>query len=375
MENVLLTQGESSATSKASLVLANGMIFEGESVGAQGTAYGELVFNTSMVGYQEILTDPGCAEQVIVMTYPEMGNYGVNKDDFESRRVYAKGFIMKNCCEKDSHYKSVQTLSDYLVQNNIIAISNIDTRTLTKIITEYGEMSCAITTEEITPDMKKEIANFKTGKDVAIDVSAYRTEKIYGSGISLAIIDMGIKRSTLKYFKDKDCNMTIYPANTDAQVILNDRPDALLLSDGPGHPQDAAQATETIKKLLGKLPIFGICLGHQIVSTALGAKTYKLKYGHRGANHPIIDTQTNKVFLTSQNHGWAVADDPEFFKDQGLDVTHRNLNDGTIEGLKSEALNVESVQFTTETAPGEYDVNKIFENWIKKVENKKCQKI
>lgn len=365
IENALLTQNESNATSKAKLVLANGMIFEGESIGAKGTALGEIVFNTSMAGYQEILTDPSYAEQVIVMTYPEIGNYGINKDDFESGKIHARGLIVKNYCENESHYKSILTLSDYLKQNNIIAMSKVDTRNLTKIIRENGDMSCAITTEEITKELKERIKDYKVSKDVTLDVSSYKAERIIGSGVNLAVIDLGIKKSILENLKHHNCNMTVFPADVTAQEIIKGNYDALLLSNGPGDPQNATQAIETAKKLLGKIPMYGICLGHQILSIVLGAKTYKLKYGHRGANHPVISLLDNKVFLTAQNHGYAV--DGSTLK-ENVEVTYRNLNDATIEGIKCEKLKVQGVQFHPEAAPGPNDANVIFSQWIKEIE-------
>lgn len=373
IEMALLTQNESSATSKARLVLANGMIFEGASFGAEGTAYGEIVFNTSMAGYQEILTDPSYGEQVIVMTYPEIGNYGINKDDFESGKVHARGFIVKNYCENDSHYKSALTLSEYLKQNNIIAINKIDTRTLTKIIRENGDMNCAITTGEVTKEIQEQLKNYKISKDITLDVSTYKIEKIYGSGINLAVIDLGIKKSILDNLKSYNCNMTVFPADVDADLILDGGFDALFLSNGPGDPQNAVKTIETTKKILGKMPIYGICLGHQILSIVLGAKTYKLKYGHRGGNHPVVNVLTNKVLLTAQNHGYAVDENN---LPQNVVVTYRNLNDSTIEGIKCAQYNVESVQFHPEAAPGPNDANSIFDEWVKKLEKgaSLCQK-
>lgn len=374
IENAFLTQNESSATQKAKLVLENGMIFEGESFGADGTAFGEIVFNTSMAGYQEILTDPSYAEQVIVMTYPEIGNYGINKDDFESGKVHAKGFIVKNCCENESHYKSVQTISDYLKQNNIIAINKIDTRALTKIIRESGDMNCAITTNEITKDLKEKLSSYKISENIALDVSTYKVEKINGNGVKIAVIDLGIKKSIIDCLKNLNCDITIFPADVEAETILAEEFDAVLLSNGPGNPKDAVKTINTAKNLLSLLPLYGICLGHQILSIALGASTYKLKYGHRGGNHPVINLATNKVFMTSQNHGYAVL---EGSLEENVEITYQNLNDWTIEGIKCEELMVESVQFHPESAPGPYDANEIFKEWINKLEkeNKVCQKI
>jgi len=368
IENALLTQNKSYAASKGKLILENGMIFEGESIGADGTSYGEIVFNTSMVGYQEILTDPSYAGQTIVMTYPEIGNYGINKDDFESGRIYAKGFIVKNMCEHESHYKSSQSLSDYLKQNNIVGLKGIDTRHLTQIIRNYGAMNCAITTGDITPEIKAKMREYRISKDITLDVTTYKTEKYSGTGIKLAIIDMGIKKSILENFKALNCDITVYPADVKPEEILNEHFDAVLISNGPGNPEDASQAIQTAKTLLGKLPLFGICLGHQILSIALGGKTFKLKYGHRGGNHPVISTKTNEIFITSQNHSYAV--DANSLPDY-VETTYMNLNDNTIEGICCDKYNVKTVQFHPELTAGPYDANKVIMSWIKEVEASK----
>ena len=368
IENALLTQNKSYATSKGKLILENGMIFEGESIGADGTSLGEIVFNTSMVGYQEILTDPSYAGQTIVMTYPEIGNYGINKDDFESGRIHAKGFVVKNLCEHESHYKSSISLGEYLKQNNIVGLSGIDTRYLTQIIRNNGSMNCAITTGDITPELKAKIKEYKISKDITLDITTYKVEKYAGTGVKLAIIDMGIKKSILENFKTLNCDITLYPADVKADEILAENFDAVLISNGPGNPEDATQAIQTAKDLLGKVKLFGICLGHQIISLALGAKTFKLKYGHRGGNHPIMNTKTNEIFVTAQNHSYAVDIDS---LQQGVDAIFINLNDSTIEGIESEKYNVKTVQFHPELTAGPYDGNKIIVNWIEEIEQSK----
>lgn len=360
---------------KASLLLEDGTIYRGESFGTEGTNFGELVFNTSMTGYQEILTDPSYAGQVITMTYPEIGNYGINKDDFESDKPAAKGFIVKSYCEKDSHYKSEQTLSKYLKDNGIIAISGIDTRALTKKIRQNGCMNCLITTSEITEEMKKQLYDHKMDKDIVLTVTRKEKKRLENSGIKMAFIDYGAKWNIIKNLHDKGCDLTIFPADVTALEIISGGFEAVFLSNGPGNPEDVTYSIATIKDLVGKLPIFGICLGHQILSLVLGAKTYKLKYGHRGGNHPVLDMQKNKVFMTSQNHSYAVE---ENILPPNAVITHKNLNDGTIEGLSYPILNIESVQFHPEAAPGPFDANEIFDNWIKRVQNakeEKCQKI
>ncbi len=372
IENTLLTKNKSYAVSKGKLVLENGMIFEGESIGAEGTSYGEIVFNTSMVGYQEILTDPSYAGQTIVMTYPEIGNYGINRDDFESGKIHAKGLIVKNMCEHESHYKSCLSLTDYLKQNNIIALKGIDTRYLTQIIRNNGAMNCVLTTEELTQEMKEKMLEYKISKDITLDVTTYKTFKIAGSGINLAIIDMGIKNSILENFKNLNCNITVFPADVSAEEILKDNFDAVLISNGPGNPENAVKTIKTAKELLGKVRLFGICLGHQIISLALEAKTFKLKYGHRGGNHPIQNTQTKEIFVTAQNHSYAV--DIESLP-ENIKTTYINLNDNTIEGISCDEYKVKTVQFHPELTAGPYDANKIMTRWIEETEKDKLLKV
>lgn len=369
IENAMLTQNKSYATSKGKLILENGMIFEGESIGADGTSYGEIVFNTSMEGYQEILTDPSYAGQTIVMTYPEIGNYGINKDDFESGKIHAKGLIVKNLCEHESHYKSALPLAEYLKQNNVVGLKGIDTRFLTQIIRNEGSMSCAITTGDITHEIKQKMREYKISKDIAMEVTTYKVEKYAGTGIKLAIIDMGIKKSILEGFKNLDCDITVFPADVKTDEILSEKFDAVLISNGPGNPEDALQTIETTKKLVGKIPLFGICLGHQIISIALGAKTFKLKYGHRGGNHPILDKTTNEIFVSTQNHSYAVDADS---LPANVKTAFINLNDETVEGISCEEYQIKTVQFHPELSSGPYDANKIVIGWVKELENKKA---
>lgn len=352
----------------AKLLLNNGMVFEGESIGADGTSYGEICFNTSMAGYQEILTDPSYSEQVVVMTYPEIGNYGINKDDFESDKVSAKGFVIKNCCEHESHYKSSINLSDYLKNNSIVAISNVDTRYITTVIRDAGAMNCVITTGEITDELKENLKNYSMSKDVALNVSRRGTDFIKNSGARLAVIDVGIKKSIIDNLKALGCELTIFPGFTGAKEILKGNFDAVLISNGPGDPQDAVKTINTVKDLVGKVPLYGICLGYQILSIVLGAKTYKLKYGHRGANHPVINLESNKVLITSQNHGYAT--DVQTLPSNVI-PTYKNLDDGTLEGFRCPELKIEAVQFHPEAAPGPSDANMILLSWVEKMNSKK----
>jgi len=353
---------------KATLLLEDGTIYEGESFGASGIGFGELVFNTSMTGYQEILTDPSYAGQIITMTYPEIGNYGINDDDFESGIPVAKGLVVKNACENDSHYKSKKTISKYLEENQIVGISGVDTRALTRKIRDNGCMNCLITTEKITEDIKCELKQYKIDKDIVLSATRTDIKHIENSGVKMAFIDYGAKDNIINNLVEKGCDLTIFPATVTADEILTKDFDAVFLSNGPGNPEDVDYSITMLKEVIGKLPIYGICLGHQIISLVLGAKTYKLKYGHRGGNHPVINLQTNKVMMTSQNHSYAVD---EASLPKNAVVTYKNLNDDTVEGLSYPNLNIESVQFHPEAAPGPFDANAIFDGWIEKVVEKR----
>ncbi len=357
----------------AKLILSNGMVFEGKSIGAENTLFGELVFNTSMTGYQEVLTDPSYASQVVVMTYPEIGNTGINQYDFESDSVYARGFIVKNYCENESHYQSMQTLSEFLKENNVVGISGVDTRHLTRILRESGTMNCMITTDNVTDKLIDELERYELSKDLVTICSRKKTESFYckksvENPINIAVVDLGIKNSILKTLKNFDCNITIFPCDVDADTLLDSKFDAVFLSNGPGDPQDCTSIIKMVGNLVGNIPIFGICLGYQILSIVLGAKTYKLKYGHRGGNHPVINLESNKVIITSQNHGYAV--DMENLG-KNMKATHKNLNDGTLEGFSAEKLRIYAVQFHPEAAPGPCDAVNICADWIEKIRNYK----
>lgn len=348
------------------LILQDGSVIKGNSVGAIGGYEGEIVFNTSMSGYQEILTDPSYAKQIVVMTYPEIGNYGINDTDFESDNPQMVGMIAKNFCKEESHYKSKQNIAKYLKDKKIIALEGIDTRSLVRKIREYGTMSAFITSNDVDDNFIKEkvsqIQNFKTLPSLLDEVSCKTKYEYTKEGnIKLAFLDYGAKRGILASLAKRGCKITVYPANTTAQEILDNDYDVVFLSNGPGDPADYKFQTEEIKKMMGKLPIFGICLGYQLLAIAAGAKTYKLKYGHRGANHPVINLENNKVMITSQNHGYAVdtKDLAKFIR-----PTYKNLNDGTLEGFEISSMNVYALQFHPEAKAGPDDADIIFDEWF-----------
>ncbi len=350
----------------ATLILEDGTVMSVKSFGAVREVFGEIVFNTSMAGYQEIITDPSYANQIIVMTYPEIGNYGINKDDFESLNPALKALIVKEYCKNESHYKSEKSLGDYLKERNVAGIECADTRTLTKKIREAGTMNCFISPRDLSEyEIKQKIEetkNYKPNPDVVYDVT---TRAVYvrgeGNPIKLAFIDYGAKYGIVKSLFNRGCEVKVYPANVNAESILSGGFDAVFLSNGPGDPQDCKVEIETIKNLIGKLPIFGICLGYQLLAIVSGAKTYKLKYGHRGGNHPVINLLTNKVMMSSQNHGYAV--DINTLSDI-MTPTYKNLNDDTLEGFKIDSLKIHAVQFHPEAAPGPNDASVIFDEWV-----------
>lgn len=348
---------------KAKLILENGTTFYGNAFGCLKDSVGEVVFNTGMTGYQEILTDPSYYGQIVTMTYPLIGNYGINLEDMESKTPKVKGFIVREKCNASSNFRSELELEDYLKQNNIIGLEGIDTRALTKILRDSGTMKGIITLEDVEyGEIKSKIKAF-SNKGAVQSVTVKEKYVIEGKGKHVAIMDFGIKQNIVRSFVKRGCKVTVLPSNTKAEEILKLNPDLIFLSNGPGDPQDLKDVIENIKQLVGKKPIVGICLGHQLLALSFGGKTGKLKFGHRGCNHPVKDLEENKVHITSQNHGYYVDMLPE-----DMEVTHVSVNDGTIEGMKHKSLPIFSVQFHPEACPGPKDSDYIFDRFMKYAE-------
>jgi len=363
---------------KATLVLADGTVFHGESFGAEGKVGGEVVFNTSMTGYQEILTDPSYEGQMVAMTYPEIGNVGVNPEDVESFRPYVKGFIVKEYWAQPSSWRARQSLADYMKQHGIVGIQGLDTRALVRRIRQLGAQQAVLATGDVDENVLAAEAASRPGlegADLATVVSCrepyrwihgtWKLEAGYaepvGDGPLVAAFDYGIKLNILRNLVDLGCRVVVFPATATADDVRRLGPDGLFLSNGPGDPDAVSGAMPVVAALASELPTFGICLGHQILALALGAKTYKLKFGHHGGNHPVMDLTTGMVEITSQNHGFAV--DAESLP-AGCRVTRINLNDGTVEGFEHETKPIFSVQYHPEASPGPHDAHPLFERFL-----------
>jgi len=359
------------------LVLADGQVFEGEALGASGEALGEVVFNTALTGYQEILSDPSYAGQIITLTYPEIGNYGVNDADDESPRVYASGLVVREAAEEASSWRAEQTLDAYLKDRGVVAIAGVDTRRLVRHITAKGAQMAVIATDPSDSNealaARAAAAPGMEGRDLASEVS---TEAPYtwipraeaperalpegGAPYKVVAYDFGVKRNILDLLWASGCDVTVVPAHSSVEEVMALSPEGVFLSNGPGDPAAVEGADQRTLALMERLPVFGICLGCQIMGRALGAQTYKLAFGHHGANHPVKDLTTERVEITSQNHGFAV--DPDSLP-EGVEVTHRNLNDGTVEGIASSRFEAFAVQYHPEAAPGPHDSRYLFERF------------
>jgi carbamoyl-phosphate synthase small subunit len=373
---------------KAVLALENGIWYEGEAAGAPGETGGEVVFNTSMTGYQEILTDPSYAGQIVTMTAPEMGNYGVANEDPESRGTQVAGFIVREESPIASSWRADGTLRDYLVRNNIVAISDIDTRALTRVLRSAGVMRGVIATGDVDPtalvDRAQQLPSME-GSDLVLGVTCEKTFDWEPStspedefapvatrrsrrNLRIAAYDFGMKWNILRRFTAHGCDVRVFPATAPVSDLLADKPDGVFLSNGPGDPAVLSYAISNAKSLIdADVPVFGICLGHQILSLAMGGGTYKLKFGHRGANHPVKELETGKVEITSQNHGFAV--DPDSLPSD-VKVTHLNLYDGTVEGLRHLKRPVFCVQYHPEAAPGPHDADYLFNKFVEEMERR-----
>lgn len=355
---------------KRQLILEDGTVFIGEGFGSETGTIGEVVFNTGMTGYQEVLSDPSYCGQIVTLTYPLIGNYGINRDDFESINPAIHGFIVKEAAEFPSNWRSEKSLNKFFQIKNIPGIAGIDTRKLTRIIRKYGTLKGAICSmEENAESVIEKLRAVKLRNDQVKQVSTKTPYPSPGRGRRVVLVDFGMKHGILRELNKRDCDVIVVPYNTSAQEILNLSPDGVMLSNGPGDPKDVPEAIEMIKGLLGKVPVFGICLGHQLFALACGANTEKMKFGHRGSNHPVKDLNTGKVALTSQNHGYTVNQDS--IAGTRLEVTHVALNDGTVEGLKHKDVPAFTVQYHPEASPGPEDANGLFEQFLQMIESEK----
>lgn len=350
---------------KGKLILEDGSVFYGDLLNNM-KATGEVVFNTSMVGYQESLTDPSYCRQILTLTYPLVGNYGIADIFMQSRKSFVNGFVIGELCTHGSNWHYESSLAEFLTKQGVPCLYNVDTRAVTRRIRNQGTMKGIIVPEDAAKTEMDELFAVPIKKDVVMEVTTPEPYTIEADDSAknppfVVAIDYGVKRNILKSLHEKGCRLTVVPASTKAEEVLAMNPDGIFLSNGPGDPSDVPEMVEEIKKLIGRKPIFGICLGHQLIARAFGARTYKLKFGHRGTNQPVKDLRTNRVTISSQNHGFAV--DAKSLDNLPLKVTHINVNDGTVEGMRHESLPIFSVQYHPEAAPGPDDNMYLFDEF------------
>ena len=364
---------------EAYLVLHDGSVYKGVSFGAKTKTFGEVVFNTSMTGYQEMLTDPSYSGQIVVPTYPLMGNYGIKAASNESKQVQVAGFVVRQFCDQPSHKESYTSLPEFLSEQNIPAISEVDTRSITRKIRTSGVMMGAIAVDIDPDEILSELRQFPPYDEIdhVRNVSTPSVFKWNSSEkqtveedqkLKILVSDFGLKYNILRMLCERGCDVEVFPSTYSAEDIIAHNPDGIMLSPGPGDPELLDHAVETTKSLLGRIPIMGICLGNQVLGRAFGGKTYKLKFGHRGSNHPVMDTTTNRIYITSQNHGYSI--DPDTLNSQVF-VSHISMNDGTVEGIRHKSLPALSIQYHSEASPGPIDNEYIFDEFVEMVRENK----
>ncbi len=344
----------------AYLVLDDGTVYEGKAFGRTGSVVGEVVFNTGMTGYQEVLTDPSYCGQIVMMTYPLIGNYGVNWEDPESRRPQVKGFVVRELCQVPSNWYSECSLNEYLDRYGIMGIEGIDTRSITRKLRDHGTMRGIISSELPDSATLEQMRAYRI-TDPVEQVTCEESFELPGPGPRVAVLDYGLKASILKSLRQRGCHLFVHRSSDSAEDVLRDKPDGIMLTNGPGDPKDNVAVIQELKKLVGKVPIFGICLGHQLMALACSADTHKLRYGHRGGNHPVKDLEMDRVFITSQNHGYTVTEES---LSPSMIVSHRNWNDMTIEGIRYTQHPTFTVQFHPEASPGPRDTAYLFDRFM-----------
>jgi carbamoyl-phosphate synthase small subunit len=351
------------------LVLEDGSVHAGESFGSEMSSHGEVVFNTSMTGYQEVLTDPSYAGQLVTLTYPLVGNYGINTRDVESKTIQVSGLVVRGHCDSPSHGDSSATLHEYLLKHNIPGISGIDTRAVTRRLRINGVMSGIISADDPQLSVKR-LSSVPKYDDLDLVQNVTTSEQytwgtptklVRNSSRRVLVNDVGLKYNVLRLLEQRGCEVVVIPADTSAEDMMGLKPSGILFSPGPGDPKHLDYIVENVKKVLGRVPVMGICLGHQLIARSLGAKTYKLKFGHRGANHPVKDMDTGRIYITAQNHGYAVDQDS---LPSGLNVSHLNLNDGTVEGLTHRDIPLFTIQYHSEASPGPKDNEYLFDKFL-----------